>query len=501
MRPNPSKNSYFTHIPTARIKANALNPRKTFEPEALEELAESLAVHGLLQPLVVYRKTNSFILICGERRLRAAKIAKLGIVPAIVHSEPPKDETVLAMMLIENLQRRDVDVVSESAAIKQLVEAHKWSLAEVSKNLGASIGFTRNRYLLTKFSDVLEAFTEGKVSYSEAIAFATLDDDKVRKWFFSRLESGELSDLKKLSAAVGRDKFLRQQILDGTILQQPLERSTVLFDVEGLPYCDSQCPNFVRVTWEEKRHYKIRPETPGWGEFCSEKCGSCYGKKLKAKICRDEDLQRLEFKRPIPEDSVLSMVWMEHTGIMCKSCKWMIASSQLEEAGCLPPEKAHAFCSCPESSCFDERMKMFSAERRLKESQVLQDSKDFRTALLDELRMVKGRTVPGTAHRRVLTKRECIYVLLQMVCHIGGHQRLRDFAEQHGWTENFPVAFDSQMIFLKNKLMDEIAEGDVYDLMLEEACLNSAFSSEGFPALRFDREAQIEKRVNFEVLP
>lgn len=499
MRPTLKKKSYFTHLPTARIKTNDLNPRKVFEPEALGELAKSLAAHGVLQPLVVYRHSDSFVLICGERRLRAAKLAKLNTVPAIVHSTPPKDETVLAMMLIENLQRREVDVVSESAAIKQLVEAHHWSLAEVSKNLGASIGFTRNRYLLTKYSDVLEAFTTRRLSYSEAIEFAAIDDDKVRTWFFGRLESGELSDLKMLSAAVSRDRFLRHQVLEGSLLSQPLERELVLFDVEGLPYCDLHCSHFVRVTWEEKRHYEIKPGTPGWSEFCSDRCGSCYQRKVEAKVRRNADLRHLEARRPIPEDSLASMVWMEHCGSTCKSCKWMVESSELDEAGCKSKEKAHAFCSCPESACYEERTQIFSAERQMKMSHAAQSSKRFHAALLDELSKAQTKTKDGVTQRRPFTKRECIYILLQMICHIGGQQRLREFAERHEWLQNFPVAADSQVIFLKNKLMDEVAEGDIYELLIEEACINSAFSAEGFPALRFDRNAQTETRFTLGI--
>jgi ParB/RepB/Spo0J family partition protein len=350
MRPEKSSQAYFAHLPTNRIKANTLNPRKNFEPTALEELATSLSVHGVLQPLVVYRTGRSFIVICGERRLRAAQIAKLSFVPAIVHPVPPQNEIVLSMMLIENLQRREVDVVSESAAIKRLVDEHNWSLSEVSKNLGTSLGFTRNRYLLTKFSDVLEAFTERRISYSEAVEFASIEDDEVRKWFFARLESGELADIKKLSAAVARDKFIRSQLSEGTMLRQPLDRSAVIFDVPDLPYCDSRCASFVRITWDERRHYGLPHEKPGWAEFCSDRCGDCYRKKVEAKQERDERLRALQFKRPIAEDHLTSMAWSEHRGFSCRNCKWMIELSDLEEANCAPVQKAHAFCSCPDST-------------------------------------------------------------------------------------------------------------------------------------------------------
>ena len=497
MRPKRSSDAYFTHLPTNRIKANALNPRKSFEPASLQELAASLSSHGVLQPLIVYQEGRSFVVICGERRLRAARIAKLPAVPAIVHPVPPRNETVLSMMLIENLQRREVDVVGESAAIKRLVEEHNWSLTDVSKNLGTSLGFTRSRYLLTKFSDVLEAFTEGKISYSEAVELASIDDDEVRKWFFARLDSGELEDFKKLGIAISRDKFLRSQLEEGTLLQRPLDRSAVVFDVEGLPYCDSQCTSFVRITWDEKRHYKLPHEKPGWAEFCSDRCGDCYRKKVEAKRARDEELRRLEFKRPIAEDNLTSMAWFVYRGASCRTCKWMVELSDLEEADCGPAQKkAHAFCSCSDSACFDERTQAFFADRQRREEHVFQDAERRQTALLDEL--AKATTTNGPSPRRQMTKRECVYVLLQMMCHIGGVKRLHDLAQRKEWLENFPAQPDSQITFLKNKMIDEMRESDLYDLFIQEAFLNSAFSNEVFPPTRFDRDTQTEIRIKFE---
>src|SRR3974390_2697541 len=112
MRPTNNTKTYFTHLPTERIKANPYNPRKVFDQQSLDELAASLSSHGVLQPLIVYEAKSDFILICGERRLRAARQAGLSKVPAIVHPIAPGDSKILSMMLIENLQRKEVDVVN-----------------------------------------------------------------------------------------------------------------------------------------------------------------------------------------------------------------------------------------------------------------------------------------------------------------------------------------------------------------------------------------------------
>src|SRR4051812_23045838 len=103
MSSSASERAYFTHLPTDRIRTNPANPRKEFDQTAIEELACSIREHGVLQPLIVFEKGKLFILICGERRLRAARAAALESVPAIVHPVPPEEQNILSMMLVENL--------------------------------------------------------------------------------------------------------------------------------------------------------------------------------------------------------------------------------------------------------------------------------------------------------------------------------------------------------------------------------------------------------------
>jgi ParB/RepB/Spo0J family partition protein len=490
MRPTNGNKTYFTQLPTSRIKPNPFNPRKTFDQESLDELAASLTAHGVLQPLIVYEDDSSFVLICGERRLRAALQAGLPKVPAIVHPVPPENPKILSMMLIENLQRKEVDVVNESAAIRLLIEEHNWSLARVSRNLGAGAGFVRKRYLLTKFSDVLAAFTKNTISYSEAIELASIEQEDVRTWFFRRIESGELADVKKLSAAVARDKQIRTHLQQDTFLKHPLDRSAVEFQVDGLPYCDPNCPHYFRVSWDEKQQYKIPHNKPGWAEFCTDKCGDCYTRKARAKQQKLAALRGLKAQRPISDNDFTSMMWLSYEGKSCRNCKWMVETTTLEEAGVNPPAKIHAVCSCPGADCYNKRTQVLKKRsfRLTLQNQRADELK--RKILLKELKTTANK--PAQAPRPQLTKRECAFILLQNLTFLGGQARLREFSERHGWGESLPAQFNAQLRFVRNKLLDELSEAALHEAMLAEACLAAAYSNEPFAPLKFRRDVQSE---------
>ena len=107
-------------LPDRAIKPNPAQPRKIFRQEALEELAESIRQHGILQPLSVRRIGTSYELIAGERRLRAAQLAGLREIPCIVMTMDERESSMAAM--VENLQRQDLDFIEEAAGIARLME-------------------------------------------------------------------------------------------------------------------------------------------------------------------------------------------------------------------------------------------------------------------------------------------------------------------------------------------------------------------------------------------
>ena len=130
-------------LPARSIRPNPSQPRKVFQPEALQELAESIRRHGILQPLSVRRTEGGYELIAGERRLRAAQMVGLNEIPCIVMNMDDRESSLAAM--VENLQRQDLDFVEEARGLSLLME--KWSMSQeqLAKLLGLSQSAIANK--------------------------------------------------------------------------------------------------------------------------------------------------------------------------------------------------------------------------------------------------------------------------------------------------------------------------------------------------------------------
>src|SRR5690606_32865667 len=116
-------------------------PRKTFDENSLRLLSESISQHGVLQPITVRESGKDFIIVMGERRYRASKLAKQKTIPVIIREYTDND--VLEVQIIENLQRRDVEPTEEAEAIAYLTE--RYSATEIAKRLGRTENFVRQR--------------------------------------------------------------------------------------------------------------------------------------------------------------------------------------------------------------------------------------------------------------------------------------------------------------------------------------------------------------------
>lgn len=138
-------------IATERITANSGQPRVIFEESALLELADSIRRYGILQPLTVRQVSDeTFELVAGERRLRAARMAGLDAVPCIVMAIGEEESSLLA--LIENIQRRDLNYIEEAAAMRRLAEVHGLSQEKIAEKLGKSQSAVANKLRLLKLS-------------------------------------------------------------------------------------------------------------------------------------------------------------------------------------------------------------------------------------------------------------------------------------------------------------------------------------------------------------
>ena len=163
-------------LPARTIRPNPAQPRKIFREDALQDLAESIRQHGILQPLSVRRIGTGYELIAGERRLRAAQIAGLTEIPCIVMTMDDKESGLAAM--VENLQRQDLDFVEEARGIAALMD--KWSISQeqTAKMLGKSQSAIANKLRLLKHSDaVLDALREAGLTERHARALLKLSSE------------------------------------------------------------------------------------------------------------------------------------------------------------------------------------------------------------------------------------------------------------------------------------------------------------------------------------
>ena len=166
-------------LPFSAILPNPFQPRTEFPAGALEELAQSIHRHGILQPLSVRRTENGYQLIAGERRLRAAHMAGLSEVPCIVMRMTDRESEMAA--LIENLQRQDLDFIEEARGIGLLMARCKLTQEQAAQALGKSQSGIANKLRLLRHSQpVLNAIRAGKLTERHARALLRLPDDQVK---------------------------------------------------------------------------------------------------------------------------------------------------------------------------------------------------------------------------------------------------------------------------------------------------------------------------------
>ncbi|MBA99441.1 MAG: chromosome partitioning protein ParB [Saprospirales bacterium] len=164
------------NIPILEIKVNPFQPRVEFDDEKLEELAESIRIHGVVQPLTVRRETSGKIeLIAGERRLRASKLAGLLEVPCYVRNA--SDQESLEIALIENIQREDLNALEVGRSYERLIEECSLTHEELSQRLGKKRATISNYLRLLKLPpDVQNAISDQRISMGHARALAGLED-------------------------------------------------------------------------------------------------------------------------------------------------------------------------------------------------------------------------------------------------------------------------------------------------------------------------------------
>jgi ParB family chromosome partitioning protein len=178
--PDPEKVSYadakIQEIDVSKISPNPFQPRKVFEAVALRELANSIKEHGVIQPLVVTLTPVGYELVVGERRFRAAQLAGLEKVPAII-KEAMVDQTKLEVALIENIQRQELNPIEEAQAYERLMKTFNLTQDQVAKKVGKSRPAVANTVrLLNLPAEIQRAVIEGKLMEGHARALLGLND-------------------------------------------------------------------------------------------------------------------------------------------------------------------------------------------------------------------------------------------------------------------------------------------------------------------------------------
>ncbi len=193
-----SRNKDAAHIPTEKIGPDPEQPREEFDQDELEKLAESLRTRGQLQPITVYweERRGQYMLVCGERRWRAAKLAGIPTMTATILAAAPAAGERLALQCIENLLRSDLRPLEEAKAYRQLMSLNAWSAAQLSRELSVSESKVTRALSLLELPEPVQGQVEGGVlPPATAYEISKIDDP---------------DEQEKLAEQVVRDKLSRQ---------------------------------------------------------------------------------------------------------------------------------------------------------------------------------------------------------------------------------------------------------------------------------------------------
>jgi ParB family transcriptional regulator, chromosome partitioning protein len=221
-------------IPLDQIKPNPFQPRQSFNEERLQELAFSIKKHGILQAVVLSPTgEGSYYLVAGERRCRAARIAGLNSVPAVVKSFDRK--TMLEIALIENLQREDLNPVEEAQAYKRLMQEYNYTQEELARRIGRSRPSIANSIRLLSLPEkILELLVSGEITAGQVRPLLVISDPVQQQAVASQIVKEGLSAREaeriaaKLSLQAGGNKDENRAVIQDPLhveLQNQIQRS------------------------------------------------------------------------------------------------------------------------------------------------------------------------------------------------------------------------------------------------------------------------------------
>lgn len=206
-----SKINDVINIPMDRIVRNPYQPRKIFNIDSLNELADSIKAYGVIQPISVREFENGYEIIMGERRFRASQIAKASHIPAIIVDISNNDSAVVA--LVENLQRENLNFLEEASALSKLIEEHNFTQKEIAEKIGKKQSTISNKLrILNLSSDVKEKILSNNLTERHARALLKVDE-KDRVKILNRVVKNGLNVKKteELIASLNKNKKRKSQ--------------------------------------------------------------------------------------------------------------------------------------------------------------------------------------------------------------------------------------------------------------------------------------------------
>ena len=196
------------------IRSNPYQPRKTFNVESLNELAYSIKEFGVVQPVILKKSIKGYELIAGERRCKAARLAGLTEIPAIIQDFT--DEEMMEIALLENIQREDLNPIDEAKSIDQIIKLRGFTQEEFAKKFGKSRSYITNLLGLLRLPDSVKKLVEnGALSMSHARVLSKLDDEDKIISLATKIvkENLNVREVERLASAENKPKQLKPEKL------------------------------------------------------------------------------------------------------------------------------------------------------------------------------------------------------------------------------------------------------------------------------------------------
>jgi ParB family chromosome partitioning protein len=207
-------------IEVSKIKPNPYQPRTVFDEEKINELAQSIKQHGVFTPIIVKKDVSGYILVAGERRTRAAKVAGLKKIPAIIVEM--SDIEMREVALLENIQREQLNAIEEAEALKELMDTLNLTQAKLAERVGKSRSYVANSLRLLDLPKKIRTYVlEGKISAGHAKAVAGLDDKElmvklIERAIDEKLNVRKLEEIVKGYKLQGTRKTSKKKTKDDT---------------------------------------------------------------------------------------------------------------------------------------------------------------------------------------------------------------------------------------------------------------------------------------------